>query len=254
MKSSARSGERESCAAARARDPRPECEDCRMAADERLRAGRLAAQRLTPATACTSAEDAAVAVIGVQAQDLRAAALALRSRVPGLTRSDVRAAPLLRTWTVRGTVHLIAASDRPWLHALFASRNVRVGARSRASASWRRYAYAGRRELCGEHPRDRPSLLRALVERGHPSLEQGPINTLVPVALDAGAHRHRHCRTAARGRSAPGGRRRRGTRDPRRPLPRRLRPLRRNRPREVVLAAHHTGAPGARSSRTAERR
>jgi hypothetical protein len=84
-----------------------------MDADERLRAGRLAAQRLTPATACKSAEEAALAVIGVQAQDLRAAALALRSRVPGLTRSAVRAAPLLRTWTVRGTVHLIAASDRP---------------------------------------------------------------------------------------------------------------------------------------------
>jgi hypothetical protein len=83
-----------------------------MDADERLRAGRLAAQRLTPATACRSAEEAALAVIGVQAQDLRAAALALRSRVPGLTRSAVRAAPLLRTWTVRGTVHLIAASDR----------------------------------------------------------------------------------------------------------------------------------------------
>src|SRR5436309_4400563 len=33
-------------------DPRPECKDCRMDADERLRAGRLAAQRLTPATAC----------------------------------------------------------------------------------------------------------------------------------------------------------------------------------------------------------
>ena len=35
-------------------------------------------------------------------------------------------------------------------------------------------------ELCRERPRDRPSLLRALVERGHPSLEQGPINTFVP--------------------------------------------------------------------------
>ncbi len=69
-------------------------------------------------------------MIGVQAQDLRAAALALRSRVPGLTRGAVRAAALLRTWTVRGTVHLIAASDRPWLHALLAARNARMfGAR-----------------------------------------------------------------------------------------------------------------------------
>jgi hypothetical protein len=154
-----------------------------MEADHRLRLARLAAQRLTPATACASAEDAALAVIGIQAQDLRAAALALRSRVPGLTRAEVRDAPLVRTWTVRGTVHLIAASDRPWLHALLAERNARVfGSRFERFGiveevkAMRRDAV----ELCSEKPRDRASLLRALVERGHPSLEQGPINTFVP--------------------------------------------------------------------------
>ena len=52
-----------------------------MNRDERLRRGRLAAQRLTPATACSSAEEAARAVIGVQAQDLRAAALALSEHI-----------------------------------------------------------------------------------------------------------------------------------------------------------------------------
>jgi hypothetical protein len=154
-----------------------------MDVDQSLRARRLAAQRLTPGTACKGAEEAALAVIGVQAQDVRAAALALRSRVPGLTRSAIGAAPLLRTWTARGTVHLIARSDRPWLHALFAKRNLRV-----FGARFERFGIAEevnamRRdvvELCADFPRDRPSLLRALVERGHPSLEQGPINTFVP--------------------------------------------------------------------------
>jgi Winged helix DNA-binding domain len=154
-----------------------------MDADERLRRARLAAQRLTPATACASTEEAARAVIGVQAQDLRAAALALRSRVPGLTRSAVRAAALLRTWTVRGTVHLIAASDRPWLHALLAERNAR-----RYGARFERFGIVEEInamcgdvvELCAERPRDRASLLRALVGRGHPSLGHGPINTFVP--------------------------------------------------------------------------
>jgi hypothetical protein len=154
-----------------------------MDTEERLRRARLAAQRLTPETACTSAEEAARAVIGVQAQDLRAAQLALRSRVAGLTRGAVRAAPLLRTWTVRGTVHLIAASDRPWLHALLAKRNARTFA-----ARFERFGIvdevnAMRQdviELCAERPRDRASLLHALLERGHPSLEQGPINTFVP--------------------------------------------------------------------------
>lgn len=154
-----------------------------MDAAARVRGARLAAQRLTPATACASAEEAAIAVIGVQAQDPRAAALALRSRVPGLTRGAVRAAPLVRTWTARGTVHLIAASDRAWLHALFAERNGRVfGARFErfAVAQEVRAMRTDVVELCSEQPRDRASLLRALVQRGHPSLEQGPINTFVP--------------------------------------------------------------------------
>ena len=156
---------------------------CGMDGDEHLRRARLAAQRLTPQTACSTAEEAVRAVIGVQAQDLRAAQLALRSRVPGLTRGEVRAAPLLRTWTVRGTVHLIAASDRAWLHALLAERNARV-----FGARFERYGVVDQVnamcrdvvELCEERPRDRVSLLRALLERGHPSLEQGPINTFVP--------------------------------------------------------------------------
>jgi hypothetical protein len=140
-------------------------------------------KRLTPETACATAEAAAHAVVGVQAQDLRAAQFALRSRVPGLTRAAVRAAPLLRSWTVRGTVHLIAASDRPWLHALLAERNART-----FGARFERFGIvdevnamrADVVELCADRPRDRASLLRALVERGHPPLEQGPINTFVP--------------------------------------------------------------------------
>ena len=122
-------------------------------------------------------------MIGVQAQDLRAAALALRSRAPGLTRGAVRASELVRTWTVRGTAHLIAASDRPWLHALLANRNARVfGARfERFGIVEEINAMHGEVvELCAERPRDRASLLRALAQRGHRSLDRGPINTLVP--------------------------------------------------------------------------
>jgi hypothetical protein len=159
------------------------CDDAPVDHDERVRRARLAAQRLTPATACVNAEEAARAVIGVQAQDLRAASLALRSRVPGLTRGAIRNAPLLRTWTVRGTVHLIAASDRSWLHALLAKRNARTfGARfERFGIVDEVNAMRGDVvDLCAERPRDRASVLRALLERGHPTLEQGPINTFVP--------------------------------------------------------------------------
>ena len=57
----------------------------------RLRRLRLAAQRLSPETAARDAREAARAVVGIQAQDVRAAALALRSRVPGLDREEVNA-------------------------------------------------------------------------------------------------------------------------------------------------------------------
>jgi hypothetical protein len=82
---------------------------------DRLRRLRLAAQRLS--SPAGDAHEAARAVVGVQAQDLRAAGLALRSRVPGLERAGLSG--LVRTWTVRGTLHLIDPADRPWLHALF---------------------------------------------------------------------------------------------------------------------------------------
>lgn len=154
-----------------------------MSTEEYLRRARLASQRLTPETACASVEQAALAVIGFQAQDLRAAALAVRARVPGLIRDELRSAGLVRTWTVRGTVHLIAASDRPWLHALLAARNART-----FGARFQRFGIVEEInamrddvvDLCAAQPRDRASLLRALVERGHPSLEQGPVNTFVP--------------------------------------------------------------------------
>jgi hypothetical protein len=53
----------------------------------------------------------------VQAQDLRAARLAVRARAPGLVAGDVGPG-LVRTWLCRGTLHFVAPDDWPWLHAL----------------------------------------------------------------------------------------------------------------------------------------
>jgi hypothetical protein len=128
-------------------------------------------------------------VCGVQAQDVRAAGLALRSRVPGLTRADVDAAPLVRTWTVRGTVHLIAEEDRPWLHALCAPR---WGPRFEALLERRGGLETAKRMLpdmvglLAEEPRDRASLLAALAERGHADLGPHAVNVLVPWASQQG--------------------------------------------------------------------
>ncbi|TKK78739.1 winged helix DNA-binding domain-containing protein [Herbidospora galbida] len=62
------------------------------------------------------------ALLAVQAQDAKAAALALRARGAGFTRADVEAAlqagEIVRAWGPRGTLHLIAADDLPWLLSL----------------------------------------------------------------------------------------------------------------------------------------
>src|SRR5262245_21691921 len=63
-------------------------------------------------------------LLAVQAQDARAARLAVRSRTRGLGASDIDAAldrrELVITWLNRGTLHLVRAEDYPWLHALTA--------------------------------------------------------------------------------------------------------------------------------------
>ena len=160
-----------------------------MLDDERLRRLRLAAQRLTPATAAADVAAAARAVVGVQAQDVRAAGLALRSRVPGLRRADVDGSGLVRTWTVRGTVHLIDPSDLPWLQAAVGPRN-----RATFDAAMRKRgdyeAAVGMLDdlvaLLAERPLDRASLLTELAARGHPGLGQRSINVLMPWAAVRG--------------------------------------------------------------------
>nr|WP_233204256.1 winged helix DNA-binding domain-containing protein [Halegenticoccus soli] len=64
----------------------------------------------------------AKSVCGLQAQDARAAVLAVRPRSKGLDAATVQAElhkSVVRTWTLRGTLHLVAADDVPWLLSLF---------------------------------------------------------------------------------------------------------------------------------------
>jgi hypothetical protein len=67
-------------------------------------------------------------VNGVQAQVLTAAELAVRARVDGITQQDVRdelwrTHRILKTWCMRGTLHLVSTSDLPlYVAALKAKR------------------------------------------------------------------------------------------------------------------------------------
>jgi hypothetical protein len=65
-----------------------------------------------------------------QAQDLQASLLAIGLRVPGAGLSDVRAAldagSIVRSWPMRGTLHLVAPEDLRWMLDLTAERLHRV--------------------------------------------------------------------------------------------------------------------------------
>src|SRR6266568_488345 len=90
--------------------------------DDQLRFLRLRAQRLTPQQPGEVIGVARVVkeVCGIQAQDASAATLAVRPRSVGLAVTDVEQAQvhdrsIIRTWGLRGTLHLLASDDVGWL-------------------------------------------------------------------------------------------------------------------------------------------
>ena len=85
---------------------------------------RAAAQLLHRPATIRHPADVARAICGAQAQELSAGRLAFRARNGRLRAVDVDRArteerSLLRTWVMRGTMHLIAAEDAAWLAPLF---------------------------------------------------------------------------------------------------------------------------------------
>jgi hypothetical protein len=73
---------------------------------------------------------------GLQAQDTPASRLALRPRSSGLDEAAVRRAcnqdrTVIRTWAMRGTLHLVAAEDAGWLVALLGPVFADAGRRRR---------------------------------------------------------------------------------------------------------------------------
>jgi winged helix DNA-binding protein len=82
---------------------------------------RMANQGLATRPA-TDPRAAALVCAGIQAQDLWASQLAVRARSATSTVTDVVAAAaaptVVRSWLMRGTLHLIAAEDLHWMTAL----------------------------------------------------------------------------------------------------------------------------------------
>ena len=94
----------------------------------RLRRARLGAQLLHRPRRRAAAE-VVRHLTGVQAQMLPAAELGLHVRSGGLTRARIDRARLrdrsiVRTWVMRGTLHLIASDDHGWLVPLLAEPGI----------------------------------------------------------------------------------------------------------------------------------
>ncbi len=105
-----------------------------MAASGALRDGRmvgrlrLVSQRLA-GDAATSVPELVRWMTAMQAQDLPSALWAVGARVPGAGIADVRAAidtgAVVRSWPMRGTLHLVAPEDLRWMLELTAERLTR---------------------------------------------------------------------------------------------------------------------------------
>ncbi|MCI2958608.1 winged helix DNA-binding domain-containing protein [Agromyces atrinae] len=99
------------------------------APDERLRAERVHSHAVVDRLATPLA--AVERMFALQAQDLPAALWAVGSRTAGSDVTDVRAlidsGSVVRSWPMRGTLHLLPAGDLAWILGLTADRVLRSG-------------------------------------------------------------------------------------------------------------------------------
>jgi hypothetical protein len=146
--------------------------------DDQTRLLRCYAQRLRPhqSDATGGAAQVVTEVCGVQAQVPRAAALAVRARSSGLHASDVEHArekerSVVRTWCMRGTLHLVATEDVGWLLSLLgpifvAAGRHRLGQLGLDEDAAAEGVRAIRDELAAGGPSTREELVEGIRRRG----------------------------------------------------------------------------------------
>ncbi len=111
------------------------------AADRRIVRQRLAAQRIGPQRSdpdsLTNPADVVRWMTAMQAQDLPGAAWSIGLRLPRSTEADVdtalRDGSIVRSWPLRGTLHLVAPEDLRWILSLTTERLVRLSLARRSA-------------------------------------------------------------------------------------------------------------------------
>jgi hypothetical protein len=141
-----------------------------------LRRLRMQAQCLAPRKPRQALVDVVKALCGVNAQLPSAMALALRARVEGLTLADIESSrlqdrALVRTWCMRGTMHLLATDDLGWLLSAIPAATIQSGWRwleKRAGLEPQRAKVildAAYKTLKQNGPLTRPNLMAALAKQ-----------------------------------------------------------------------------------------
>ena len=138
---------------------------------------RLHAQHLTSQRTRRAGAVAKVVreLCGIQAQDAGAAALGIRARAAGLRAADVERAlvqdrSIVRSWCMRGTLHLLASEDLGWLLGLLGPRFARSNRGRRAQLGLdddgsRRAIRALRSVMSGSAPLTRRQIVEKLAAR-----------------------------------------------------------------------------------------
>src|SRR5260221_14657858 len=146
--------------------------------DDQVRLLQMRAQRLIPqqADAITNVAHVVKELCGLQAQDAFAAMLAVRVRSTGLAAADIENArvqerSVVRTWGMRGTLHLLAKDDLSWLLPLLGPVFVAGGRRRRAELGLDEDIYArgiriNRNVLTNHGPLTRDELVEQLATHG----------------------------------------------------------------------------------------
>ena len=92
-----------------------------------LAARRLVNQQIA-ATSCTTPAEVVARLLALQAQDYLGALWSIGLRLPGSSEASIEQAlddrSLVRTWPLRGTLHIVAAPDVAWLLELLAPRRL----------------------------------------------------------------------------------------------------------------------------------
>lgn len=149
---------------------------------------RMASQGLAGgARPSSSVADAVRWMTAMQAQDLQAAMWAVGARVPGCGLTDVRSAidsgAVVRSWPMRGTLHLVAPEDLRWMLGLTADRLTKmIAARHRElEITWadiEKCRDIALDQIAGGGPASRTELFTAFDAAGQPTKGQRGIHIL----------------------------------------------------------------------------